>query len=587
MADRTDGIHTMDFWAKFEKKLIEGSGIADFTRSRESLDGLWNYGIDQYDSCLRNGWYNEHQTDPDGRPLPLDYSFDEWDTIQVPSCWNLQSDKLFLYEGSLVYTRKFSYNADCESERVFIKFGGVNERAAIFLNQTYLGMHRGGSTPFFVEVTQVLKPENRLLVVANNTRRPSNIPMDNTDWFNYGGIYRSVELLRLPATFIRSFEVGLQPDSGFEQIYANLKIDGADSGTAVLKIPELNLTAEIAVIGGIGRAVIPAKPLLWQLDDPKLYDVEIEFGGDILREKIGFREIRVQGSEILLNGKSLFLKGVSAHEDSVANGKAVTEAEIRQVYSLAKEMNCNFMRLAHYPHSESAARIADEVGLLLWEEIPVYWAIEFSNPDTYKNAENQLTELICRDINRASVIIWSIGNENLDEDPRLAFMSGLAGRARSLDPTRLISAACFADGELLKITDRLAEYLDIIGINEYYGWYDPDFTKLPKILANSNPGKPVVITEFGADCRAGLPATGTRDDMFTEDFQLDVYERQIEMLRGISYIKGTSPWIFFDFRCPRRLHPVQNYYNIKGLLTADLRYKKKAFYAMQSYYGGL
>jgi len=244
------------------------------------------------------------------------------------------------------------------------------------------------------------------------------------------------------------------------------------------------------------------------------------------------------------------------------------------------------MRLAHYPHTELAARIADEVGILLWEEIPVYWAIEFQRPDTYFNAENQLTELITRDINRASVIIWSVGNENPDTDSRFEFMGKLTDKARELDKTRLITAACLVDNNALVIADRLAEKLDVIGINEYYGWYDPDFSKLPKVFENSNPSKPVIISEFGADCKAGfIEPLGTRDDMLSEKFQLDVYEKQIETLSGIEYIKGMSPWIFYDFRCPRRLHFMQGYYNIKGLLSADKTYRKLAFYAMQGFYG--
>jgi len=297
---------------------------------------------------------------------------------------------------------------------------------------------------------------------------------------------------------------------------------------------------------------------------------------------MGFRDIKVHGTDIYLNGEKILLKGVCVHEDSVPFGKSMTEEEIRKNYLLAREMNCNFMRLAHYPHSEAASRIADEAGILLWEEIPVYWAIEFDSAEVYQNAENQLIELIKRDRNRASVIIWSVGNENADTDPRLSFMRSLVSTARKLDPSRLVSAACLIDTERLRIADRLAEYIDVIGINEYYGWYEPDFSKLKKIFENSSPEKPVIISEFGADARAGF--RGTKDDLMTEDKQLFVYESQIEAFRMIPYIKGTSPWILFDFRCPRRTHAVQNYYNIKGLLSADKAYKKPAFYAMRDFY---
>ncbi|MDR0483962.1 MAG: glycoside hydrolase family 2 [Alphaproteobacteria bacterium] len=576
-----EGIHATNYWDLYLTKLIKNSDITTISRKTESLNGLWQYGIDQYDSCLRNKWFEEKKFDEDGRAFPLDYSFETWETMPIPSSWNIHNDKLFLYEGSMVFTREFSYENHGE-ERVFIKFGATNYRAIIIVNQTYLGTHIGGSTPFTVEITHLLKKQNRILVVVNNTRRPENIPMDNTDWFNYGGIYRDVEIIRLPKNFIKHYSVQLIPNSNFKEISASLIVDGTKSVVAKLRIPELNITTEIPITNGKGEITISANPNLWSPDSPKLYDVALEFEGDKITDKIGFREIKVSERNILLNGKEIFLKGISCHEESKLNGKAVSEDEIRENYAIAKEMGCNFMRLAHYPHTAKAAMIADEVGLLLWEEIPVYWAIQFDNPTTYADAENQLTELINRDNNRASVIIWGVGNENADTDSRLNFMGKLADKAHELDKTRLVSAACLVDLVELRINDRLAEKIDVIGINEYYGWYEPDFSRLPRIFTNSNPQKPVIITEFGAD--ALCHNHGTFDEMYTEENQLHIYQQQIATLSKIEYIKGMSPWILFDFRCPRRLHTKQNYYNIKGLVSTDKKHKKLAYYAMQKFY---
>src|SRR5690554_7119533 len=165
----------------------------------------------------------------------------------------------------------------------------------------------------------------------------------------------------------------------------------------------------------------------------------------------GFREIRVAGTEILLNGKPVFLKGICYHEESVTNGKALSEEEIIENIKLAKELGCNYIRLAHYPHSGQTARLADRLGVMLWEEIPVYWAIDFTNRETYRDAENQLTELITRDKNRPSVIIWSVGNENPDTDARFRFMNSLVQKAKKLDPTRPVSAACLVDHVKLRL----------------------------------------------------------------------------------------------------------------------------------------
>jgi beta-glucuronidase len=286
-----------------------------------------------------------------------------------------------------------------------------------------------------------------------------------------------------------------------------------------------------------------------------------------------------------LNGNKIILKGISIHEESVLNGKAITVDEIKENFNILKDLNCNYARLAHYPHTEKASRIADQIGLLLWEEIPVYWAIDFGNKLTYEDAQNQLIELIKRDQNRASVIIWSVGNENPDTDERLEFMKSLALKAKVTDPSRLVSAACLVDRINLVIIDRLAEYLDIIGVNEYYGWYEPDINDLKKLFNNSKPEKPVIISEFGADARAG--ARGSADDLWTEDKQLSVYNIQFSTFKEIPYIKGISPWILFDFRCPRRNNPFQQFYNRKGLLSEDKKIKKMAYYCLKDFYSKL
>ena len=556
--------------------------IHDSGREKEYLNGWWNFGIDQYDTCLRAKWYEEKYKNEDGSYNPIDYSFDDWEKMYIPSCWNTQKEKLFIYEGSIVFTRIFKYFNHGE-DRVYIKFGAANYNAKVFLNKKYLGMHKGGSTPFYIEVTGKLEEVNRIIVVVNNTRKRTNIPGENTDWFNYGGLYRDVELIRLPGTFIKDFTIGLVPDGGFNRVKVDLSVDGRElNQTGLLKIEELGIEQKINVSNGSASIVFDAHLRLWSPDDPKLYTVTLEYGQDKVVDKIGFREIKVVGSDIILNGRKIFLKGICAHEESVQNGKAVTEEEIRENFRLAKEMNCNYMRLAHYPHTEKAAKLADEMGILLWEEIPVYWAIDFVNAETYRDAENQLVELIKRDRNRASVIIWSVGNENADTDARLKFMGSLAKKAKEIDPDRLVSAACMLDHKNHIINDRLIEYVDIIGANQYYGWYQTDFNNLIKLFENSKPEKPVIITEFGADAKPHL--RGTVDDKGTEDYQLALFKKQVEVLDKIPYIKGITPWILYDFRCPRRLHFTQGYYNTKGLLSADKTYRKPAFYVMQEFY---
>ena len=551
-------------------------------RQTYSLNGEWHYAIDQYDTCLRQKWYLEQYFDKDGRSLPVDFSFQDWPTISLPCSVNTEKPELFWYEGPLVFTRTFSWDMqENMGKKVFLRIGAANYFSYIFLNGKYICKHEGGSTPFMWDVTEYLEKGNRILIVSDNTRNHLFVPTENTDWFNYSGVYRDIELVALPTEYLKDLKVNLVPHSDFSQIRIAAETS-ADSGIVTVEIPELQIATSMEIQNGKGEIVVEARPNLWSPETPILYDVTATFGQDKVVDRVGFREISVEGRDILLNGKKLFLRGVSVHEDSQFTGKALRDEERLTIIRTAKELGANYLRLAHYPHHENMAKLCDEQGILLWEEIPVYWAIAFDNPATYNNARNQLEELMCRDFNRASVIIWSVGNENLDSDDRFRFMGNLADFAHQYDNTRMVSAACLVDGETLSIKDRLAEKLDIIGVNEYIGWYSPNFEELPQLMNNSNPTKPVIISEFGADATPGLH--GSVDDKGTEECQEAIYRKQIEVIRQIPYIKGITPWILFDFRCPRRTAAIQGYYNRKGLVSSDRTYYKPAFSVLQSFY---
>jgi len=584
-------IHDADYQSEYFNNKLDVQSLVNITgREIESLNGKWNFVEDWYDTCRRAKWFKEECFDSNGGEMPMDYDWEGWDFISVPSTWNMVQPELHYFEGSGVYTRTFRYFPKSKDERLVLCFEGVSYCATVFLNGEVVGCHDGASTPFTADITDIVKTDNRIVVTADARRSTLRIPMENTDWFNYGGIYRDVYLVRLPSVYIKDWFIRLVPDGTFSAILAD--IDAVDSGgkpangKAFLEIPELKIKQEIDIKDGKGSIKISAKPELWSPENPKLYDINIscETNGiaDKVHDRIGFREIKTKGHEILLNGKKIFLRGICVHEDHFILGKTTNEEIIRQTIRDLKEMNGIYLRLAHYPHDRRFAQIADEEGVLLWEEVPVYWAVAFDNPGTYCDAENQLSELIIRDRNRASVILWSVGNENADTDSRLSFMSRLAQKAKFLDNTRLVSAACLVNTDKLQIADRLSDFLDVIGLNEYYGWYDPDFDKLPKILSNSNPGKPVVICEFGGDARLGQ--RGTVDELWTEDKQKRLYEKQVETFKKCPYIAGTTPWILYDFRCPRRLNRYQDRFNRKGLIDAEREIRKPAFYVMQEFY---
>jgi beta-glucuronidase len=426
-------------------------------RASESLDGEWRLTLDLFDEDLRQKWYADDDMPPSQWARPRDYEIAAGELVPVPSCWNLLKPEWHYFEGAAWYTRWLDWQPDPTRPRTLLQFGAAASDTLVFVNGRYAGGHRGASTPFSIEVTGLLAPgPNRLQVMVENRRKPDRVPMHHFDWFNYGGLYREVALLRLPATFIRNISVGLVPKTGFARIAVAVELSDPVDTTARVVIEALGIDEALQVVAGNGRIEIGARPKLWSPETPRLHDVRITCGIEAVQERIGFREIAVQGTDILLNGASLFLKGACVHEDDLALGKVSTEADVRRGLADARALGANFLRLAHFPHHELVARIADEGGMLLWAEMPVYWAIDFANPSTYADAANQLQELIARDRNRASVIIWGVGNENADTDARHHFMAGLAATVRQADPTRLVSAACLINRRSFAIEDRLA-----------------------------------------------------------------------------------------------------------------------------------
>ena len=578
--------------------------IADvFARQPTSLNGQWHAIVDPYDTGYfdyRRKPYDAATNISGGFSLDhlatnkselVEYNFNTSPTLNVPGDWNSQDDKLFYYEGSVWYRTKFDAPKSAPGHRLFVYFGAANYEADVYLNGKKLGKHIGGFTPFAYEITARAKPTDNFLVVrVNNCRHADGVPTVNTDWWNYGGLTREVLLVETPAVFISNFRAYLKPDTT-NTIEIRVQLDGPNrEQTVSVALPALKLTAEADTDqNGSAQFELPAADLpLWSPDHPVMHELIISSGSDVLKDRVGFRTITTSGTNILLNGKPVFLRGISMHEEnSVRGGRAWSEADATLLLGWAKELGCNFVRLAHYPHNEHMARLADELGILCWEEIPVYWTIQWTNADTLANAKRQLADLIARDQNRASVIVWSVANETPVSDARTKFLKSLVDEARALDGTRLISAAMEVRTEtnqpLHKIVDDpFGEYTDLCSFNEYTGWYDGLPEKIGQIDWSIKYSKPVFISEFGADAKQGFHADAlTR---FSEEYQADVYQRTLPMLEKIPGFSGCTPWILCDFRSPRRLLPgIQDGWNLKGLMsrTGD---KKLAFDVLKNYY---
>lgn len=570
-----------------------------YNRDYLSLNGAWKYIIDPYQmgyldyrqkpfdqSKSGKGGFYDNATTSD-LINKKEYNFDFEPSLQVPCDWNSQDERLLFYEGTLWYKRDFEVTPK-KGNKYFLYFGAVNYECHVYLNGKKLGTHKGGFTPFQFDVTDKLKTgSNFVVLMVDNTRKKDEIPTVNTDWWNYGGITRDVLLVNVPDTHIMDYTVQLTRTKK-DILEGFVSVSNPTANEEVLiEIPELKVKSSFKTdANGKVRFSIPVKKLkYWTPETPKLYDVVIKSQGDKVNDKIGFRTIETQGKDILLNGNSVFLKGISVHDENpLIGGRLRSEADMRVLLNWAKELGCNYIRLAHYTHNEMMLRLADEIGLMVWAEVPVYWTISWENQETYNNAENQLTVGIERDKNRASIIIWSVGNETPVTQERNVFMGKLVAKVKSLDSTRLVAAALevHREGYNVIVEDPLGDKLDLASFNEYGGWYWSEPKELPKYYFTINYNKPVVISEFGAGALAGYH--GDENTLWSEELQEFLYIKQLEMLDKIDGLRGMTPWILVDFKSPRRQHPVyQNFWNRKGLIS-DNGIKKKAFYILQEYY---
>lgn len=557
-------------------------------RTTMNLDGQWHVIVDPYETGLKARFYANAKPTSEDKNALIEYDFDKADVLNVPGDWNTQKKELFFYEGPVWYEKAFSYHKR-ERTRVFVSYGAANYFSRVYLNGEALGEHEGGFTPFNFEVTaKIHEGDNFLIVEVNNARRRDGVPGLNTDWWNYGGLTRDVALLEEPETFIQDYVVQLAKGSS-QEIAGWVQLNGPSSTQQVtIEIPEAGIkNAVITDASGRAEFRFPAKVDLWSPEHPRLYQVTLSAGADKVRDSIGFRTIETRGTRILLNGKPIFLRGISLHEEApIRGGRAFTEQDAKTLLGWAHELGCNFVRLTHYPHSENMTRLADRMGLLVWSEVPVYWDIDWENPATLQNAKNQLNEMIARDHDRASVIFWSLSNETPVKPERLTFLRQLAETVRQLDSTRLITSAMNhvdesgPDARIL--SDPLGEYLDVLGLNEYLGWYWGRPEDADHMQWKTAWNKPLIMSEFGGSAPYGRH--GGARERWTEEYQASIYQHHIEMLKKIPCLAGLSPWVLMDFHSPRRLlSGVQDYYNRKGLIS-NLGERKQAFYVLQKYY---
>lgn len=578
-------------------------------RDGQSLDGTWTYSVDPFRDGMA-GFHNGeagtgHRRGEDvdvavvsaADPRALyEYDMDRSASAQLPGSWLTHAPEMRHYKGLVWYQRRFDA-APTPGKRQFLRFGAVDYTAEVWLNGARIGRHEGGFTPFALEVTGRLRATgNRLVVGVDSERDALDVPPPVTDWEDYGGITRPVRLIEVAETFIDDSWVRLTRNG---KIAADVALNGPAAGgqKLELRIAALGLTLRGTTDAAghwHGEIAAPQRLRRWSPEAPQLYDVTVAAGADLWRDRIGFRTIAVDGSRILLNGKPIFLRGICIHGEELGADPArkIGMAEARVLLALVKDgLHGNFVRLAHYPHGDEMVRAADEMGLLVWSEVPVYWRVAFGNPDTLTLARKMLAENIRRDRNRAAVVLWSVANETPISAERNAFLEQLIADTRALDPERLVTAALLtgrnesSSGPVMVLGDPLAASLDVLAVNTYNGWYTPDrLADVAKIGWRIPADKPLIISEFGADAKFGLHDTAADLHKFSEEFQAEYYRQTLAEIAPIPNLAGMSPWLLKDFRSPRRQRPaIQDGWNRKGLVS-ELGQPKLAFGVLAEFY---
>lgn len=560
------------------------------SRHLKSLNGEWQVLIDPSGSGDWKQVWQEKK--PQKKTDFVEYSFEGGPYLKVPGDFNSQMCELTYLEGTVWYKKQFDYTLE-KGKRLFVYFGAVNYLADVYLNGEKLGSHEGGFTPFQFEITDKVKDgSNTIVVKVDNKRLGNGLPGLGYDWFNYGGITRDVDLVETNNTYIDDYFIQLKKGS-LNRVSGWVQLNGGQAGQNInVKIPELNVVCKTrSDENGRAKFEFTSNFQLWSPETPKLYKVIVESESDLVTDSIGFRCIEVKGNRVFLNGNPIFLKAVNIHEENpYKKTRAYSEEDAKILLNAAKELGCNLVRLAHYPHAENMVKEAEKMGIMVWDEIPVYQHIEFADSLVPKKMETMMKEMVRRDKNHCGVIVWSLSNETYPGTPnRNEALIELTQKCKAIDSTRMIvhviNTQAYSNNTF-KVWDPLYNYSDLVALNEYIGWYIPWQGKPTDVKWNVElSNKPVFISEFGGEAKYGnneVPSDEAAN--WTEAYQEKIYKDQIEMFGTVPNLCGVCPWLLFDYRSLGRMNQVyQNGYNRKGLISENGE-KKKAWYVMHNYY---
>ncbi|GAB4513699.1 MAG: beta-glucuronidase [Anaerolineae bacterium] len=569
-------------------------------RQHIDLSGIWDFRFDPEDEGVTAGWTSGL---PEARP------------IAVPASWNDQFEDMRDYLGPAWYQTRFDLPWGWEDRRVMLRFNSVNYLAEVWLNGQRVGSHEGGHLPFEFDVSPYVRPEGNVLVVrvegllAPDRVPPGDIPADpldsfgrmnypptSFDFFPFCGIHRPVLLYAVAKEAIQDITVVTEIVDHTGLVRVKVDRMGGEAATVrwTLRGDDTEVSAELPILEQSAEAVLSVpNARLWEPGSPYLYELTVELvrGGQVLdryRLPVGIRTIAVEGDTLLLNGKPIYLTGFGRHEDFPVVGRGLLPALIVKDYALLKWIGANSFRTSHYPYSEQMMDLADRLGFLVIDETPAV-GLFFKEDGLERRlalCRQYTQELIARDKNHPSVIMWSLANEPHSRRPGAkAFFRELYDLAKSLDPTRPVTVV-----SMVGLAEEAFEFCDVVCLNRYYGWYtesgqlDEGCQRLSKELdaLHERYPKPLILTEFGADTIPGWHAQPP--EMFSEEYQAEMLARYIEVLRSKPYVVGEHVWNMCDFKTAQAVHRM-GAMNYKGVFTRDRRPKLAAHRLRQIWRG--
>lgn len=574
------------------------------TRNTFNLSGIWKFKIDSLAVGETENWQN---------------GLVETRSIAVPGSWNDQFTDLRDYLETAWYEKETYVPSSWKNQRVFIRVGSANYFAKLWVNGKPVGQHEGGHLPFAFEISSLLNwdAENRITIQIENILKPTRVPTGgdvdgavfssfpkaNFDFFPYAGLNRDVWLYTIPKeSSIKDITVKTNFDSTFGLVEILVENEGnANSGKVIISGQGKNYESELKFTNNKATVKIEIPEVrLWSPDDPFLYEIQVILGDakkkvDNYRLETGVRTIAVTETQILLNGNPIFLKGFGKHEDFPIFGRGTANPVIIKDFSLMKWAGANSFRTSHYPYDEEFMRMADREGFLIINEIPAVGLYFHGDAEQLRQrtelCKQYIEELITRDKNHPSVIMWCVANEPFPKGLSINDPAGRVAEPASFDAFKqMFDKVRNMDGTRLAVLVGVmggpVEWLalsDIVMINRYYGWYTHigDLQGAAKLLNMELDGlhkklkKPIMITEFGADTYPGMHSD--QPEMFTEEYQTEFIKTYLDVADTKDYIVGMHVWAFSDFKTGQGIIRFGGI-NYKGVFTRDRKPKAAAYY---------